>query len=95
MKSAAFVCQDSCVGAQMSKADMSQKIRAAFILHDLCPKGACMKMDSSDLHVRRWDGSSADACLKTWIDVRKECTSFRGERKRVEAFKLDRKPIGD
>ena len=50
----------------MTKADMGRKMRAALIVSEMRPSEACTKRDSSVLDVRRWDGRSADACLKTW-----------------------------
>ena len=41
---------------------------------------------------RRWDSRSPDSCLKQWIKMRKECSSFHSAVKRIEAVELTGSP---
>ena len=69
-QAAASVCMNAAVGAQMSKAVMGRKIRAAFITSDISPSRACTKKYGTELDARRWDWRSSEVCLKMWLRVR-------------------------
>ena len=94
-KSAAQVCLDPAVGAQMSKAEMGRRIRSVIIKHELRPDDACTTRDSGDLDVRRWDGRSSDACRKMWMTVRADCTKYYSARKKVDAIELTGNPTDE
>lgn len=77
----------------MSTAELGRRRRASFITDYLRPENACTTVkDGAQLDTRLWDGRSADACLKRWRKVRKECTKFKSCRDRIVRMELTGNP---
>lgn len=92
-RAATIACQDPTVGAQMSMTQLGRKIRASFIKDEARPAQACTTTkDGGAFDQRRWDGRSAEACLKMWKRLRKACTKFKAIYTRIENLQLTGNP---
>lgn len=92
-RAASIACQDPAVGSQMNMAQLGRKIRTAFITDEDRPEKACStSKDGGALDNRRWDGRSAEACLKMWQRLRRECTRFKGIHDRINGLQLTGNP---
>lgn len=73
----------------MKTSVLSQAIRDEFLKNNTRPGEACTAGRSGGvLDERRWDGRSADSCLKKWNIMRNECSAYRSAQKQIEAVEL-------
>lgn len=95
-RGAAVASQDPAIGAGMSNAQFGRKIRVQFTKDSRRPAAACSEKDGGgNPDNRRWDARSADACIKKWIIVRRECSKFKAVRDRLMVMELTGNPNDD
>jgi hypothetical protein len=93
---AAFVSQDSIMGASMRQVQYARRIRGAFIKNLLRPADACSQDGTGcALDRRRWDGRTAVSCGKPWSKVKAACVKLHACVSRIKRMELTRAPTDD
>lgn len=92
-RAAAIACADPAIGSQMSHTQLGGKIISCFSKEMARPLDDCTaSKDWGDQDGRRWDGRSADECLKMWTRIKREYIKFKKIWERILQLSLTGDP---
>lgn len=88
-QAAPVVCEDPSIGKQMTRRTLGERLRENMIKSSLRPNDACTRNGTKDHRdERRWEGRSAEACLRKWYTMRADCTTMFSIKRRLCSLNL-------